>query len=475
MTSEIIDPASRALADQASAADRRFRLHVALPIASLMVVVLALAIAVLAWAAREQDRYAIAGAQRVVQGVIDSRKDLLAKRVLDYADWNDAFERLHVRLDPDWADANIGAWLFDAAGIDMSLVVAPDGRVAYATTAGTRANPLIGAPAPAGLQDLVGHVARHRHEHPQAALVRAAGRPAIAAAGIIRKESGLLPERPSLLVLVDLLDAPLLDEVQRLFGLADLRWQEAGENSQPGRLALTASDGTALGVLTWRLELPGSRMLRGMIPALATVLGGVGLLTALVLGHARQIARRLRAAEARVMHDPLTGLPNRLLLDDRLQQALATVRRERCQAAVLYLDLDGFKAVNDTFGHELGDELLVEVAHRLRHAVRETDTVARIGGDEFVVVQAGGAQPDTATGLCDRLLQVLARPYVLTGGCRVRINASIGVAVAPGDAMEPATLLRLADRAMYRAKDGGRGTFRLFQKEDVPAPALEAI
>jgi diguanylate cyclase (GGDEF)-like protein len=175
------------------------------------------------------------------------------------------------------------------------------------------------------------------------------------------------------------------------------------------------------------------------------------------------------------MHDPLTGLPNRLLLDDRLQQALATVRRERCQAAVLYLDLDGFKAVNDTFGHELGDELLVEVAYRLRHAVRETDTVARIGGDEFVVVQAGGAQPDTATGLCDRLLQVLARPYVLTGGCRVRINASIGVAVAPLDAMEPAKLLRLADRAMYRAKDGGRGTFRLFRKEDVPAPALEAI
>jgi diguanylate cyclase (GGDEF)-like protein len=147
------------------------------------------------------------------------------------------------------------------------------------------------------------------------------------------------------------------------------------------------------------------------------------------------------------------------------------MRRENCQVAVLYLDLDGFKAVNDTFGHELGDELLIEAARRLRHAVRETDTVGRIGGDEFVVVQTGGTQPDTAAFLCQRLLQVLATPYALGGGHRVRVAASIGVALAPGDAMEAAKLLRLADRAMYRAKDSGRGTFRFFQKEDArPGP-----
>jgi diguanylate cyclase (GGDEF)-like protein len=475
MPSEIIDPASIAPVERAIAADRRFGLHVALPIASLIVAVSALAFGLLWWTAQEEDRYAIAAAQRVVQGIIDSRKELLADQVLDHAEWNDAFEQLHVRLDPDWADDNIGAWMFAVAGIDMSIVVAPDGRVAYATAAGERATPLIGGPPPAGLADLVRHVGRLRPEEPQIALVDVAGGPAIASAGIIREESGTPPDRPSLPVFVDLLDAAFLDQVERHFGLVDLRWQASGEGTPPGSLALTASDGRSLGALTWQLDLPGTSMLHGMIPALATVLGGVGALTALVLGHARQTARRLQAAEAQVMHDTLTGLTNRLLLVDRLQQALAAVRRERCQAAVLYIDLDGFKAVNDTFGHELGDELLVEVARRLRHAVRETDTVGRIGGDEFVVVQTGGAQPDTAAFLCHRLLQVLATPYALGGGHRVRVAASIGVALAPEDAMEAAKLLRLADRAMYRAKDSGRGTFRFFQKEDARAPALDAI
>jgi len=116
MPSEIIDPASMAPVDQAIAADRRFGLHVGLPIALLVVAVSALAFGLLSWTAQEQDRYAIAAAQRIAQGIIDSRKELLADQVLDHAEWNDAFEQLHVRLDPDWADDNVGAWMFAVPG-----------------------------------------------------------------------------------------------------------------------------------------------------------------------------------------------------------------------------------------------------------------------------------------------------------------------------------------------------------------------
>ncbi|UPK04866.1 EAL domain-containing protein [Bradyrhizobium sp. 170] len=160
-------------------------------------------------------------------------------------------------------------------------------------------------------------------------------------------------------------------------------------------------------------------------------------------------------------HDALTDLANRVLLNDRLEYALGRVQHGE-MVAVHHLDLDQFKAVNDTFGHPCGDKLLRIVAERLRSLVGEADTIARMGGDEFVIVQATIADPADATSLAQGVIDALSEPYDIDGQQAV-IGVSIGISVGPGDGANPDKLLRNADLALYRAKSDGRGTFRFFE------------
>jgi diguanylate cyclase (GGDEF)-like protein len=160
-------------------------------------------------------------------------------------------------------------------------------------------------------------------------------------------------------------------------------------------------------------------------------------------------------------HDLLTGLPSRAVLREALERALATNRRGEA-LALLCLDLDRFKPVNDTYGHAVGDALLVQVATRLRGCVREVDVVARMGGDEFAVVQCGGVQPFGSTRLAQRIIEVLTQPFNIDGHV-LHIGTSVGIALAPLDGDDPESLQRNADLALYRAKSDGRGTFSYFE------------
>jgi diguanylate cyclase (GGDEF)-like protein len=235
----------------------------------------------------------------------------------------------------------------------------------------------------------------------------------------------------------------------------------------PSRSTVTAPKEVVRGQLT-RPRLASLTVVTLAAPAMLAIQGlrhrplhlpvmvlAVACVSLLVIARMAGLASALQAA---AHHDSLTGLPNRRLLLDRLRLALARGNRSRETVSVLFIDLGGFKAVNDRFGHAAGDDVLVAVAGRLRDTVRAEDTVARFGGDEFIVV-CEGLDAHQTTALVDRLRQQLSQP-ILTGGELVALAVDIGVAVAQPGSDDPERLLSLADQEMYRVKGGARSAPR---------------
>jgi diguanylate cyclase (GGDEF)-like protein/PAS domain S-box-containing protein len=158
-------------------------------------------------------------------------------------------------------------------------------------------------------------------------------------------------------------------------------------------------------------------------------------------------------------HDPLTNLPNRILFNDRLNQALARAQRNRRLVGLLFIDLDGFKAINDNFGHEKGDRLLQTVARRLSGSIRHSDTVARVGGDEFTGLMEDLSDVQSASGVAAKILSSISRPFQVDDN-QIQISASIGISIYPIDGGTAEILLRKADIALYRAKALGKNRFQ---------------
>jgi diguanylate cyclase (GGDEF)-like protein len=181
----------------------------------------------------------------------------------------------------------------------------------------------------------------------------------------------------------------------------------------------------------------------------------------------RELAERIHAEEAvrrLAYHDTLTGLPNRTLFNDRLGVALAHARRNKQRVAVMLLDLDHFKGVNDTLGHSVGDQLLKAVGDRLVSVLRESDTVCRMGGDEFLLLLPEMAEPGHASNVAERVLEVIRQPFIL-GRHVLRVTTSAGYAIYPDDGEEGDDLVKKADSAMYRAKDKGRDNYQHYTEE----------
>lgn len=171
-------------------------------------------------------------------------------------------------------------------------------------------------------------------------------------------------------------------------------------------------------------------------------------------------------------HDVLTDLPNRLLLEDRITQAIELSARRGTALAVLFLDIDHFKTINDTLGHDAGDQVLSAVAGRLSACVRSSDTVSRAGGDEFVILVLGDGKADDPAIIAEKILKTLAKPHVLAGQ-KLSVTSSIGISVFPGDGGDSATLIKKADTAMYRAKERGRNNYQLFSRDLADPPVAQ--
>ena len=237
-------------------------------------------------------------------------------------------------------------------------------------------------------------------------------------------------------------------------GFYERIWSELdGQDHWEGELASVRSNGERYPV---RVALTAIRDAHGDVASYMAMLSDIS-----------ERKRQEEQVRHQAEHDALTGLPNRILFLDRLHQALATWRRQRHRCAVMFLDLDKFKAINDTLGHQAGDAVLREVAARLRACVRRVDTISRLGGDEFVVLLADIKGADQAAHVAGAVTQSLRRP-IDAGGQQVGLSVSIGIALCPDDGSEVEALLHHADVAMYHAKQDGRDTFRFF------SPAMNA-
>ncbi|MEA2579340.1 MAG: hypothetical protein QOE83_232 [Actinomycetota bacterium] len=290
----------------------------------------------------------------------------------------------------------------------------------------------------------------------------------------------------SFLLLGDLVYALLAQGDYQAAGLLDATWLlsylafgVASLHPQMGRMIEAKISGGPQPLGWRRILLIGTALLVGPAVTLIRDWGSTGsgsaplavasaLIAVLVLWRITRATRERQHAEIQLrfmaLHDELTHLPNRALLRERLELALARARRAEGMVAVIFLDLDGFKHVNDGLGHDVGDQLLGQAAVRLSEAVRPTDTVARFGGDEFVVLADDVGSHEGARALAERLRISLATPFHLAGQ-EVFVSASLGIAIADEPDVSPEALLQHADAAMYRAKDAGRDRVEFFDEQ----------
>ena len=224
-------------------------------------------------------------------------------------------------------------------------------------------------------------------------------------------------------------------------------------------LDLADAQGAAVARFSWKPTRPGGAIVASVAPFIAVALAGFALFVVLGIRYMRRTAEEIAAGERQLrhlaLHDPVCGLPNRIYFGERLEQTINNVRGGGLSAAVFYIDLDHFKDVNDTLGHHIGDELILNVTQRLSRIMRGDDLVARLGGDEFAIITTCASDSYSLQAIAGRIIAAVCAPYAISGH-NIIIGASIGIAVIDRRVGDAADILRYADMALYRAKNEGR-------------------
>ena len=409
--------------------------------------------------------------QRMIEASFSQSLNEHLRQLRSLSRWGPFEQHLAEGNSSRWLDENIGLWLYEMFGHQLILVLDQQNQIVRVWREGQPVSapeddPLIGEVLQSSL---VNDPARHDN----ADYARVTNRAAALAVGNIQRESNALPRFR--LVSLKFLDDGYLAGLAERNQLQGLHFSDG--TPQPGtgaRFLLIAQAGEAVGYLNWIPSRPGAQMLRTIGPSTGLAVLAIFLLCLYMVRrlwnssvNLSQSMLRLGASEAQAQHlafhDVLTGLPNRALVEDRLTQALALATRHDQRVALLLIDLDRFKTINDTHGHHAGDELIIAVAQRLSRIVRASDTVGRIGGDEFIVVMPDVDNIGQVHSLAQRIIDELSEPFTLFGS-DVWSGASIGLALAPKDGVDRLELMRKADIALYEAKSGGRGTYRQFER-----------
>jgi diguanylate cyclase (GGDEF)-like protein len=480
---------------------RGLKRGVLLPVLAITLAAASAATFGLYWAAARSDAISVERQVRETQQAISSSLDELALNQEAVAIWDDPIVELR-KPEPDWQwfDDNFGIWLNNLFGHDQVFILDAADIPTYGAVDGARVDPARYAEISGDLRHLVENARGREMEEanihsrpPGGALspnstVRTSdkavhatevtsllGRPAVASvmrmAPLTDKVMQIEGSEP-LLVSFRFLDDDFLSELSKRNLINSPRFSllshtAVGEYAWP----ITSEHEETIGYFIWKPELPGSALIRAIAPVAGASIGVMVLLMALL---AFWLHRSMRAQEATILeleaseaqahhlafHDALTGLPNRAKFNDQADKEVARARRGE-PIAILLLDLDRFKHVNDTLGHQAGDALIRDFGDRLLHIVHEGDTVARLGGDEFAILLRDASNQDAVEQLCEQILAAVRQPFELLGNSAF-VGVSIGIAIGCGAGAERIDLMRKADIALYRAKGEGRDCFRLF-------------
>ncbi|MEZ3499050.1 putative bifunctional diguanylate cyclase/phosphodiesterase [Pantoea sp. KPR_PJ] len=448
---------------------RSFIREVLLPLMAILLLTFAGAGTALFLGTTLTNQEAKAQQQRMIEASFSQSLAEHQRQLLSMSRWAPLASHLTTSpSDRRWLNDNVGRWLYEMFGHQLIMVLDETGLPMQVWREG---QPLT-APAedPTVQAVLASALLRGQSQQEEADYARVEGRAAALAIGDVTREATRLK-----LVSLKFLDDGYLAGLAERSQLKGLHFSDLSAVADtPARFLLTSRQGEEVGYINWDPMRPGAQMLRAIAPSTGIAVLIVMLLCLYMLRRlwtsSRDLSQsmiRLGASEAQAMHlafhDVLTGLPNRALVEERLTQALALATRHEQRVALLLIDLDRFKNINDTYGHHAGDELIIAVAHRLSTLLRPSDTVGRIGGDEFIVVMPEVENIGQVQALAQRILDALSQPYALSGG-EVWSGASIGLVLAPKDGLDRQELVRKADIALYEAKSSGRGKYRQFER-----------
>jgi diguanylate cyclase (GGDEF)-like protein len=454
------------------------RLSLVLPIGGIVAVAIVCVVIAVLTSARRADEVSLNREQLLLQEAVVVKGTHLLRVLESAAATPQATAKLRNAFDPQWADRRVGKWLQSYYGLDIVVIVDGGDRIKYSLfrSPGDAVAGDLGEQIKSSLDLLRGRldavpehaVAVNARQDPAkpgrstALIQRFLDRPAIVSAVAVGAETDLAAgnAQAPIVFSVRFIDGTLLHEIGDRLQLTRLRRIDdpappAGEHA----IEFADAQGNAIARFAWQPTRPGGTIVSSVLPFIAVALGGFALLVGLILRYMRRAAEEIRAGESQLrhlaLHDPVCGLPNRIYFGERLETVINDVRAGGPTAAVFYIDLDHFKDVNDTLGHHIGDELILNVTQRLSRIMRGEDLVARLGGDEFAIITHCESDSYSLQAIAGRIIAAVCAPYMISGH-NIIIGASIGIAAIDRRARDSADILRYADMALYRAKNEGR-------------------
>jgi diguanylate cyclase (GGDEF)-like protein len=453
------------------------RVRLLVPIGIMVVVAIVfIAVGVLS-SAQRANRISSDNEEQAILRSLDENAERALRHLESVASMPRATTKIRDSYDAAWVDRRVGDWLETFYNADIVAVfgigeeaeyfrsrdagekVPADLAVELAPAIDILRNRLAGQPHRTAL------VSPHDLSKPTKAVAlfqNFLGQAAIVAAVAVGEQSNP-PNgnaRVPIVALVKYVNDRLLTKIADRLQIEGLRLIDPSTPSGDDQVVtLTDAEGQPLVRLAWRPKRPGGAVIVSFVPFVAVALVAFAFLILIIMRHLRRTSAAIAAGERQLrhlaLHDPVCGLPNRIYFSERLERAIAEVRNGGPAAAVFYIDLDHFKDVNDTLGHHIGDELILNVTRSLSQIIRDDDLVARLGGDEFAIIMTCASDNYSLQAVAERILGAMCRPFVVSGHT-INIGASIGIAVIDSCTQDARDILRYADMALYRAKNEGR-------------------